>query len=288
MGYRIAILFHESDRHSIIRRYAVTALADIWREDGHTVFPLFGIRKFVPADLVFVHVDVSVVPAAYLAFARQYPIAVNGNVLDIRKSAFSRYLLHEGDPYPGPVFIKSDGNYAGIPDDTRRWPYSLLSPAVGYYAAKAMRILRHPFSSETFRIPSDYLVVENLRKVPPQWFQRKDIVIQRFCPEFEDGLYHTRFYNFLGSRHDCIRLSAPKPVVNARSSIHSETVPVHPEIVQLRQDLGFDYGKFDYVIHEGKPLLLDINKTTGAARRATPEIQALRRHRAEGLYIFFR
>ena len=31
-----------------------------------------------------------------------------------------------------------------------------------------------------------------------------------------------------------------------------------------RRDLGFDYGKFDYVIHEGRAILLDANSTPGS------------------------
>jgi len=33
------------------------------------------------------------------------------------------------------------------------------------------------------------------------------------------------------------------------------------EIEALRERMGFDYGKFDYVIHEGRVILLDANKT---------------------------
>ena len=37
---------------------------------------------------------------------------------------------------------------------------------------------------------------------------------------------------------------------------------VHPgEIVALRQRLGFDFGKFDYVLHQGRSYLLDVNRT---------------------------
>jgi len=31
-----------------------------------------------------------------------------------------------------------------------------------------------------------------------------------------------------------------------------------------RRKLGFDYGKFDYVVHEGRAHLLDANRTPGA------------------------
>jgi hypothetical protein len=34
-----------------------------------------------------------------------------------------------------------------------------------------------------------------------------------------------------------------------------------------RSRLGFDYGKFDYVMHEGRAVLLDANSTPGISSR---------------------
>jgi hypothetical protein len=49
-----------------------------------------------------------------------------------------------------------------------------------------------------------------------------------------------------------------------------------------------DYGKLDYVVHLGEPVLLDVNKTTGASRHLQDdELRAMRRHQAEGLYSYF-
>jgi hypothetical protein len=76
-------------------------------------------------------------------------------------------------------------------------------------------------------------------------------------------------------------------IVNDRTQISSETVEPHPEIIELRREMKFDYGKFDYVIHSGKVVLLDTNKTTGASAVHTPELEAMRRHRADGIYSYF-
>lgn len=288
MNYKIAILFHEWDRINDTKHYAVSALADTWRRDGHTVFYLFGIRKFIPADLVLVHVDLSVVPDEYIAFAEQYPVVLNGKVRDIRKSTFSPHFLLPNDPYTGPVFVKANFNYAGGPETYRlgRFPFPLSH--TGHYFVKGLKILMHAIDRRPFRKPADYLRIDSLRKVPVKWFKRTDVVIQRFCPEIEDGLYHTRFYVFIGNRYYCERLSSPVPVVNSGSAVRTEYIEVHPEMERLRHELKFNYGKFDYVIHEGVPVLLDINKTIGVPRRITPELQAARIHCAEGLYSYFR
>ena len=89
-----------------------------WREDGHTVIYLFGTRRLIPADLIFVHVNLSVVPDAYLEFASRYPIVINGRIRDIRKSttepAATRRSLGR------PVIVKSDLNHGGEPERTLR------------------------------------------------------------------------------------------------------------------------------------------------------------------------
>ena len=51
--------------------------------------------------------------------------------------------------------------------------------------------------------------------------------------------------------------------------------------------LHFDYGKFDYVVHEGRAVLIDTNKTTGSPPSTNPEREARRRILADGLYPYF-
>jgi hypothetical protein len=41
---------------------------------------------------------------------------------------------------------------------------------------------------------------------------------------------------------------------------------VPDELRQRRHELGFNYGKFDFVLHQGKANLLDANKTPGRPR----------------------
>ena len=113
---RIAILFHENARGRDPRDYAIHSLASFWEEDGHRVTLLYGVKKFVSADVVIVHVDLSVVPQEYLDFAARYPAALNGRVGDVRKSSFSANLVDAANPYAGPVIVKSNLNYAGIPE----------------------------------------------------------------------------------------------------------------------------------------------------------------------------
>ncbi len=282
MKRRIAILMHENESERTLGRYVITLLAEHWREDGHEVVFLFGVSRFEPADLVIVHVNLSVVPAVYLEFARRYPIAINGRVRDIRKSTFSANIVRLNDTYDGKVIVKSDLNYAGAPErflaspSPRSWGPSLRQ---WYQKARSLQ----------FDSPVDYRVYDRPNQVPRRYFGRKDLVLEKFLPEIDQGLYCVRNFHFLGDRMSCVRLKSTHPIVNGDTFQSLERIEPHPDIVALRERLGFDYGKFDYVVADGNAHLLDVNKTIGAGGLSNdPEMRALRRYRAEGLYVFFR
>ena len=278
---RIAILWHARDRTRRLDRYVITRFADYWREDGHEVSFVFGARRFVPADIALVHVDLSIVPEPYLELAARYPLCINGRVGDIRHSAFSRQLVRPGDGYEGSIIVKSDLNHGGLPERTLEGSLRSL-----------WRRVREPFASSqadllTCATPLEYRVYQRRCDAPGACFERPDLVVERFLPEREAGLYHLRSYHFLGDRWTCVRLSSPEPIVNDHTQTGTEPVEPHPEIERIRHALGFGYGKFDYVLHAGEPVLLDTNKTTNVSAVVTPELEAMRRHRAMGLYSYF-
>jgi hypothetical protein len=284
--WRIAVLWHERDRGRDLQRYAITHLADHWRNDGHAVRFVFGVNRFEAADIVIVHVDLTIVPARYLDFAARYPIAVNGRVQDIRRTTFSRNLVRLGDGYAGPVIVKSNYNYAGRPDRVRAGVAARLC----WQVRRRMAVLlpRSAGALPLFNTPRDYRIFERAADVPPAWYQCSDLVVERFLPEREADAYVVRNYQFLGDRWTCQRMIAPHPIVNASTHVAIEPVEPDPAIERFRLELGFDYGKFDYVMHAGQAVLLDANKTTGAGgMQWTPALDARRRHRAEGLYSFF-
>lgn len=283
VAHRIAVLFHELDRRRDLAVYSVYHLAQFWREAGHDVRFLFGPRDYAPADLGFLHVDLSVVPDAYIELAARYPRTVNGRVKDIRKSAFSRNLIGPGDAWDGPVIVKSDLNCAGRPERLLREPAWVRAHALTRRAAWYLRRLS---AAPPFDDSRDYRLYAHRAEVPPRYFRDRRYVVEKFLPEIADGLYHTRIFQFLGDRWTCTRLSAPAPIVNASAAVRTADVEPHPEILSWRRRLHLDYGKLDYVEREGTIELLDVNKTTGAVR-AHPDLRALRQHRAEGIESFF-
>ena len=274
----IGILFHEKNRKRHLSGYAITFLAEFWSQDGHRVHYLFGTRKFVPADLLLVHVDLSVVPDEYLEFASRYPIALNSGVKDIRKSQISTNLVKQGDAYSGKVIVKTNLNFEGSPEQIlRRHRWQLL----------ASRFVRDHAIGTGLETHSKYRIYNRLTDVSPAVFERNDLVVEKFLPEQEGNFFFVRNYEFLGDCVTCTRLASTDPIVKDQTVARVEEIEPHPEIVEARRRLKFDYGKFDYVIHDGKPILLDANKTTGADRIRTPQLNARRRHRANGIYSYF-
>ena len=292
-GKKIIILFHENDRGRA-HAYVISSLAEYWREKGLRVEYLFGVKEYMPADLVIVHVNLSVVPDEYLEFAGRYPAALNSRVKDIRKSSFSDNLVMPGSAYEGRVIVKSDLNHAG-------WPELRLNGAL-FSGRRAYRIfmrrLSHlargisPGLSARIKTPLDYRIYDNIGSVPPGCFSSPGLVVEKFLPEKENGLYHIRYCTFLGSRMTCTRVASKEPVIKYSNSISMEIVEPHPDMARLRKKLKFDYGKFDYTVRDGKAVLLDANITIGkggGANSAGPGAEERKRsriYRAEGIYEY--
>lgn len=291
---RIAILFHETDRHRPAQGYIVHLLSEYWREWGHDVRFIYGVRQFEAADLLFVHVDLSVVPEEYLEFASRYAVTINGGVDDICKSRISANIVAANDGWRGPVIVKSDLNYAGVPERIRvrsrleqRWPLiARLQRKV------PSRIKAWWEATNVLTSSEDYKIYADLSSVPPARVKDTRMVIERFLPELEDGLYHTRVYQFLGNRWICVRMGSRSPIVKAYNSVRVERVEPDKRVTEWREKLRMDYGKLDYVVVNGKAILLDANKTIGATPSgmnqliSRDEVESNRRVLAEGIYSY--
>jgi hypothetical protein len=280
MTKSIALIFHRNERFKRIPRFAIWHLAEVWREEKIKVVFLFGTEKYVPADLALLHVDLTEVPDEYMEFARRYPVVLNGKVKNIRKSTFTRNRVRPGDGYEGKVIVKSELNYAGEPER------KLLGTPLSRLILRAtMRLpwlrLSRRDSKLLFRLPCDYRIYDNPRSIPPDWFKRDDILVEKFLPEMQDGLYCLRNYHFLGDGGGGVLRKSAHPIINAASTISRQDIQPDPEIVALTKSMQFDYGKFDYVMHEGRPALLDTNKTPGAGK--SPDYFALCRKWAKGI-----
>ena len=78
------------------------------------------------------------------------------------------------------------------------------------------------------------------------------------------------------------------PIVKAGSSGNVQLEAAIPEVLRARRsELGFDYGKFDYVLQAGQPVLLDANSTPGFSRQSA-KLRGYAEQLAAGVISWYR
>jgi hypothetical protein len=286
MKKKIAVLFHENERKSK-KQYVVNYFADIWKNEGHEVIFLFGIKKFVPADLIIFQVNLSVIPAGYREFAKQYPVVLNAEVKDILKSTFSKILLTVDSHYEGKVIVKPNLNCQGSHERRMLTHKSSRKSLI-------RRILPFFYPSVVSQVsdgnsPKGFRIYDHLHLVPPDYFKNPALVVEKFLPEVENGFYFIRICHFLGDRMTVTRLGAKYPIVKFHSSTRKDSLEPAPEIKELVKTMKFDYGNFEYVMHQGNIVLLDVNWCMGMRKfTLTPQTRIEYQYLAAGIYSYFK
>lgn len=245
----------------LAEHFLLSRLGAVWRDEGRqvTVAPL----ERLEAGLGLLHIDSTKVDPKLVPSVAATARLLNRRVLDISKRGFSRLLLDAASPWDGPVILKTNANFHGLPEASANPPWWLE------------RLRRQlPWRLSRQLPANDYPVLPHRDRVPAWVWRRQDLVVERFIPERAGGNYVLRMYLFFGDRGVVYRMEADRPVIKAKGIVSFESTydEPPPEIAEARQALGFDFGKFDYVLHEGRPVLLDINKT--------PAVSGKRRERS--------
>jgi hypothetical protein len=254
-------------------------ICDRWRADGIDVVVLDDPARVVDADVALMHVDVTRRPAAYDAAAIHYPRVINGRVRDISKRRISAHLVSRGSDYPGPVIVKSNGNSFDHPDHRHKRPRGRL-PRLWSRVVDRMA----PTLAE-IRASGTYPIFASRAEVPPSVWYDPRLVVEKFLPERQDGLYCLRTWVFFGDRESATISFSESPVVKRHNTLRFEPIPEIPDALRTaRRRLGFDYGKFDFVLHAGVPILLDTNSTPGCSGKRSERLDALAENLAAGLF----
>lgn len=250
---RVAIL-HGANTPRGASHYLVVKISEFLTRMGIDVVPLHGTRHFEPADAIFVHVDLSVVPASIARFARRYPLQINASALDIRKSLFVDGLLDGRAPYPAPVIVKSNLNYGGVPEQSNR--------SLPERAARRLQHLLKVAPAPLISAKSDYRIFADLADVPREYFNA-DTVVQKLCLEKDAGQNLLREYIFLGDQHFQNIERSSSAIITDGEHIGCLPFTPHPHLLNVRRRLKLDYGKIDFVMIDGEPFVFDANKTLG-------------------------
>lgn len=248
---RIVIITHAVDR--LIRRLrgpevessfmlgpVLQALAAL----GHAIEVCRGIPETPPpGDLAVLHVDLTLVPEDYLRFGAHYPRCINLAVRDVSKRAVSEAVIRAGERWDGPVIVKTDLNYRGIAE---------------------ARLAAAERQERTAPAAPEYRIYAAQAEIPEELAADPRFVIERFLPEREGDQFACRSWSFMGGVERCARLLGRSPIVKGTNATGFDYCDIPDELRAARARLGFDYGKLDFVLHEGKAVLIDANKTPGA------------------------
>lgn len=241
---------------SVRETYVLHALVTLWRERGFDV----GVGPSFPAkaDVCLLHHDRTRLNSSDIPPAPENIKVINRNVLDISKRLYSELILTASDDWDGPVIVKTNLNSFGGPErrSAARQPLHELHKLLARYNWKLARNLPK----------GTYPVLKSLDDVPGWVWSREDLLVERFMPERANGLYALRGWMFLGSAGYCYRIFSTDPMVKTGTMVDYEYLEeTPPELALARQRMGFDFGKFDYVVHDGRAILLDMNKTPSFA-----------------------
>jgi hypothetical protein len=242
------------------------------RRRGHSTRVISGLSDRIDADAAVLHVDATIIPGEYVDLARHFPRCLNIGATDISKRRVSGALVSANDDWDGPVIVKSNFNARGMPEFCIN--------------RRAEKRGRRPFPEA--RVLPEYVVHERLADVPQETFERPDLVVEKFIPEQEADGFAARFWIFCGDSERCTRYVSKDPLIKGAKVLRSEPVPVPDELRAARRQLGFDYGKFDFVVHEGRAVLLDANKTPGGSPNLAGFIAAGTASLADGFEGFIR
>jgi hypothetical protein len=174
--------------------------------------------------------------------------------------------------------VKTQRNHAGRPEQKLR-PFDWLRNEATPWQRRRAR--------QRIKAPLPYRIYDRVADVPQRFFVDPRWIVERFLPEYHDGRYYVNYLYVLGGRYNAHRMSLADPVVRGQGA-EIEPAEPHPRAYSLLEQMCVDYGKVDYVVHDGEAYLLDVNKTIGAfSASMRPELEAARRLRASGIYDYF-
>ncbi|MCE9592044.1 MAG: hypothetical protein K8S99_16170 [Planctomycetes bacterium] len=275
----IVILIHEGGAFK--PGYFLYEIAEVWRQQGLRVTVQHGAGPVIEADLAILHVDMTSVSAAHLAFMRHYPKTINAAVVDISKRRISTNLVRRRDGYGGPVIVKTNLNHGGLMEARLAAKRSRIR--------KRLATLRNllPWGWRSSLGMSDYPIFDSPNDVPRIVWHNPALVVERFLPERSGEFYCLRTWMFFGDREANSVSYSHERIIKSHTVVRREPVPQVPEeLRRMRRELGFDFGKFDYAIVDGRVVLYDANRTPSLPQFSRDQAMERVRLLAEGVRAF--
>lgn len=253
---RIALIVHRYDKlyRDPFRRnpvYVILPTLRILEQRGHEVIVVRGPDDDRPADAAILHVDCTFTPPEFLELARRYPRCLNATCADISKRTVSgaRVELHPG--WTGPVIVKTNLNSRGVPERLHN--------------QRARWRGHRPPHPNVHRLPP-YAVFPSPDAVPESFRSNPDHVVEIYHPEPHPAGHGVYSWQFLADTGFCYFAAGQSPVVRWRTARVLEDRPI-PDLQAERERFGLDFGKLDFFLLDGKPIVIDASKTLSAGTR---------------------
>ncbi|MBL0211647.1 MAG: hypothetical protein IPQ13_12170 [Holophagaceae bacterium] len=262
----IAILTQPEDGFED-QAYVLGHLSAYWRSAGHRVEVVTDWTRPLVCDAAILHVDLTQVPAALLDLVQDHPCVLNRRAIDIGKRGFSRLRVRPGDGYQGPVILKTNLNYGGLPEARKlgleTWPTD-------------------GWGQLRFMPPEEYPIFPEPAQVPPEAWDNPALIIERFMPErTPEGHFSLRSWLFLGEAGVVWRSLSIHPIAKAGNAYRHDLLHEVPvEVREAREAMGLDFGKIDFGVVDGRAVVYDVNKTPTQSKvteRSRPVLEALAR-----------
>jgi hypothetical protein len=275
---RIVVVTHEFDRfqrrprfrfwRSPTSKYLLFDMLNLLRTWGHSWTAVPGSQR-ARGDVAILHVDCTRVGEEYLALAKEFEVSINFNVRDISKRHVGGAVLTKDAIWTGPVIVKSDLNCMGWGEVSQNST-----------AKSRGRQLPHP----NVALTRGYVVLPSIHAIQEHIWYDHAKVVERFIPEPDKDGFALRTWVFMGDRERCTRHVCRDPIIKGENVVRRTTSEVPEALRAERARLGFDYGKFDFVVYDGVPVLLDANRTPGSSANLRRFVQEGMQNLALGLH----
>ena len=258
---RVAIITHEIDEFQV-SNYLLRHLSKRWEQEGIRIDIVKGVNQELPAaDLAILHTDITAVGEDYIRIIDQYPLVINGAVTDISKTTFSDLIVQKSDAYNDKVIVKTNANFGGMRERKEKLQEGDMASTIE---------IQRPWRRVEWM--KEYPIFNSPLDVPGGVWRNEKLVVEKFLPEQNSqGEYLLKMWVFLGDHGIYYQAVSTEPVIKSQNLIRREFLDVNdvPESIrEIRSKLGFDYGKFDFAMYTGKPVLYDVNRTPGGPKSA--------------------
>ena len=210
------------------------------------------------SQMLFVHVNLTDVPADWLSATDQYATTRNANAVSIDRRLYSTARVLADDPYDGPVIIKTRLNHRGLPELRHSFRGSLTGrlKRLGY---------RTIWKSEWNKMCPDYALAESIAAVPSEIWADDAFIVERFIPGNAKPPIVKFRWEFFDELSLVTRTVFDHPLCKPESFLEVTQLDDAPEDLKaLRKRLHLEYGAIDYFMTDDGPVPIDCNKTTTA------------------------